>query len=58
VPANESLQPVAVGSLDADAGVQAEPTAVFPAQHVLGVVGFQEAMADHVAEDPLSDREL
>jgi hypothetical protein len=31
--ANESLQPVAVGSLDADAGVQAEPTAVLPAQH-------------------------
>ena len=31
---------------------------MIPAEHVLGIVGFQEAMADHVAEDPLSDRVL
>jgi hypothetical protein len=35
----------AVGSLDTDANVQAEATAVIAAKHVLGVVGLPEAVA-------------
>ena len=31
---------------------------MIPAEHVLGVVGFQEAVAAKMAEDPLSDRVL
>jgi hypothetical protein len=58
VPADEALQSLSVGSLDADTGIETEPTTVLPAQHILGVVGFQEAVADHVAEDPFSHRVL
>jgi hypothetical protein len=70
--ADEPFQPLPVGGLDADAGalphamhalrggpgVEAEPTAVIPAEHVPGVVGLQEAVTDHVAEDPFSHRVL
>jgi len=55
---NQPFQPLPVGGLDADAGVQAEPTTVIPAQHILGLVGLQEAVAAEVAEDPVSDRVL
>ena len=33
-----------VSSLDTDAGMQAEPTAVIPGQHVLGFVGLEDAV--------------
>ena len=56
--ADEPLEACAVGGLDADAGVQAEPTPVIPGEHVLGVVGLQEAVAAKVPEDPFSDRVL
>jgi hypothetical protein len=55
---NQPFQPLPVGGLDADAGVEAEPTTVIPGEHVLGVVGLEEAVADHVAEDPFSHRVL
>jgi hypothetical protein len=55
---NQPFQPLPVGGLDADAGVEAEPTPVIPGEHVLGVVGFQEAVTDPVAEDPFSHRVL
>jgi hypothetical protein len=42
---DEPLEAGAVGSLDTDAGVEAEPATVIPAEHVLGVVGLQEAVA-------------
>jgi len=45
VPADQPFQAFAVGGLDADAPVEAEPATVLPAQHVLGVVGLQEAVA-------------
>jgi hypothetical protein len=54
VPADEPLEAGAVGGLDTDAGVQAEPTAVIPGQHVLGVVGLQEAVAAEVPQHPFS----
>jgi hypothetical protein len=53
--ADQALESGPVGSLDANAGVEAEPTAVIPGEHILGVVGFQESVADHVAKDPFSD---
>jgi hypothetical protein len=55
---DKAFEAGAVGGLDADAGVQAEPAAVIPGQHVLGLVGLQEAVAGHVAENPPSDRVL
>jgi hypothetical protein len=55
---NQPLQSFTVGGLDANAGVEAKAATVLPAQHIIGFVGFQEAVADHVAEDPLSDRVL
>ena len=48
---DQPLQSLTVGSLDANTGVEAEPATVIPAEHVLGFVGFQEAVADHVAEE-------
>jgi hypothetical protein len=51
----EPFQALAVGGLDPNAGVEAESAPVIPAEHSLGVVGFQEAVADHVAKDPFSD---
>jgi hypothetical protein len=56
--ADEPLQSGPVGGLDADTGVQAKPAAVIPGQHVLGVVGFQEAVAAKVSQHPLSYRVL
>jgi hypothetical protein len=56
--ADQSLEAGPVGGLDADAGVETEPAAMLPAQHILGVVGLQEAVAYHVAENPLSHRVL
>jgi hypothetical protein len=55
---NEPFQSLSVGSLDTDAGMEAEPAAVIPAEHVLGVVGVQEAVAPKMAQDPFSDRVL
>jgi hypothetical protein len=55
---DQPFQPFPVGGLDTDAGVEAESTTVIPCEHVLGVVGVQEAVADHVAEDPFSYRLL
>jgi hypothetical protein len=55
---DEPLKAVAVGGLDADAGVQAEPATVIPGQHVLGLVGFQEAVAAKMPQDPGTDRVL
>jgi hypothetical protein len=52
--ADEAFQSGAVGSLDTNAGVQAEPTAVIPDQHVLGVVGLQEAVTAEVPQHPFS----
>lgn len=51
---DEAFQSGAVGGLDADAGVEAEPAAVIPGEHVVGFVGFQEAMAANVAQHPCS----
>lgn len=53
--ANEALEAGSVGGLDADAGVEAEPTNVIPGEHILGFVGFQEGVAGEVAEHPFSD---
>ena len=50
---DEPLEACAVGSLDTDAAVEAEPAPVIPAEHVLGVVGLQEAVAAKVAEHPI-----
>jgi hypothetical protein len=52
--ADEPFQSGAVGGLDTDTGVQAEAAPVIPGQHVLGVVGLQEAVAAEVAEHPTS----
>jgi hypothetical protein len=51
---DEPLEAGAVRGLDADAGVEAEPATVIPAEHVLGLVGLQEAVATKVAEHPTS----
>ena len=56
--ADEALQTGAVGGLDADAGVQAKAAAVIPREHILCLMGFQEAVASEVAEDPFSHRVL
>jgi hypothetical protein len=58
VPADEPFQSFPVGSLDADTGVAAKPTAVLPGEHVLGVVGLQEAVTAKVPQHPLSNRLL
>jgi hypothetical protein len=43
--AKEALQSVAVCGLDADAGVEAKAATVLPGEHVLSLVGLQEAVA-------------
>jgi hypothetical protein len=48
----------AVGGLDADTPIQTESTPVIPGQHVLGLVGLQEAVATEVAQHPFSDSML
>jgi hypothetical protein len=45
-------------ALDTDAGVEAKTTAVIPAEHILGFVGFEEAMATKMAEDSFAYRVL
>ncbi len=55
---DQALEADSVMALDTDAGVEAEPTTVIPAEHILGCVGFQEAVAGHMAENPLSHRVL
>ena len=52
---NEPFEAGPVGGLDADAGVQAKAATVIPGQHVLGVVGLQEAVASKMPEDPFSN---
>ena len=52
---NQPFEPLTVGGLDMNASIQTDPSAVLPSEHVLGVVGLQEAVADHVAEDPFPD---
>jgi hypothetical protein len=52
---NEPLEAFPIGSLDTDAGVEAEPTTVIPIEHVLSVVGLKEAVTAKVAQDPFSD---
>ena len=56
--ADQPFQSVPVGGLDADAPIEAKPATVLPAQHILGLLGLQEAVADHVTEDPGADRVL
>jgi hypothetical protein len=55
---DEPFEAGAVGGLDADAPIQTEPTPVIPVEHVLGLEGFQEAVAGKVAEHSPSDRVL
>ena len=50
--ADEPLEAFTVGSLDMDTPIQTEPTTVIPAEHVLGVVGLQEAVAEEWGEEP------
>jgi hypothetical protein len=52
---DESFQPFPIGSLDTDACVQAEPTAVIPGEHILGVMGFEETVATEMPQDPGTD---
>ncbi len=55
---DQTFEARAVGGLEADAPVQAEPAAVTHGEHVGGLVGFQEAVTTKVTRDPLSDRVL
>ena len=55
---DQALKAGAVGGLDADTGVQAEPAAVVPREHILGFVGLQEGVTAKVTKDPSSDRVL
>ena len=52
---DEPLEAGPVGRLDADAGVEAEPSAVIPRVHVLGVVRVQEAVACEMTKHSPSD---
>lgn len=49
---DEAFEAGAVVGLDADGGVEAEPATVVPGEHVLGIVGLQEAVAAEVSEHP------
>ena len=44
----EPFQSLAVSGFDTDAGIEAEPATVLPAEHVLGVVGLKQALAPKV----------
>ena len=55
---NQALKAGPVGGFDPDAPVQTEPTPVIPGQHILGIVGLEEAMALKMPEDPGADRVL
>jgi hypothetical protein len=52
---DQSFEARAVGGLNPDAPVHTEPSAVIPVEHILGLVGLQEAVASEVAEHSLSD---
>jgi hypothetical protein len=52
---NEAFEAGAVGSLDTDTGIEAEPPTVIPGEHILGLVAFQEAMALKRPQDPGTD---
>ena len=56
--ADQALEAGSVMALDTDAGVEAKTTAVIPAEHILGFVGFEEAMATKMAEDSFAYRVL
>ena len=56
--ADQALEAGSVGGLDTDAGVEAKTTTVIPAEHILGFVGFEEAMATKMAEDSFAYRML
>jgi len=43
--ANEALQSVPVGGLDADPRIQVDPATVIPGEHIPGLVRVQEAVA-------------
>jgi hypothetical protein len=55
---DEPLEADSVMALDTDAGVEAKPAAVIPAEHIFGLVGVQEAVAAKMSEGPFSDRVL
>jgi hypothetical protein len=46
---DEAFEPLPVRSLYTDAGIEAEPAAMIPAEHVLSLVGFQESVTAKVA---------
>ncbi len=52
---DEPLEAFAVGGLDADAPIEAKPAGVIPGDHVGGLVGFQEAVAAKMSQDPGTD---
>ncbi len=56
--ADEAFEAGTVGGLNADAGVQTEPPAVLPGEHILGFVGLQEPVAVAMPQDPGADRVL
>jgi hypothetical protein len=56
--ADQAFEAGTVGGLNPDAAIQTEASAVFPAEHVQGVVGLQEALAAKMPEDPGTDRML
>ena len=56
--ADQALEAGSVVALDTDAGVEAKTTTVIPAEHILGFVGFEEAMATKKAEDSFAYRVL
>jgi len=56
--AYEPLEAGAIGGLDPDAGVEAESAAVLPVEHIPGLVGFQEAVAPKMPQDPGANRVL
>jgi hypothetical protein len=55
---NQPFQPLPVGGLDTDAGVQAEAATVIPREHILCLMGLQEAVATEMPQDPGADRVL
>jgi hypothetical protein len=53
--ADQPFEAGPVGGLDADAGVEAEPAAVIPGEHVLDVVGLEEVVAAIMPQDAGTD---
>ena len=52
---DEAFEAGAVGGLDADAGIEAEPAAVLPGEHILSLVGLQEAVAATMPQNSGTD---